>query len=250
MTVSLHTVIRNLAQEFANAVLEAVRSAPLEDLATVAETESAAQEYGRLTDGEIRKLKANGHDPHDLKPKKHASRYDLYKRRRTGKVFVGPKHLPYRTAPDEDTCININDLPRKEKRRFESTEESVEFRITGSANSARDVVQRLNIGGAYYWDKGDKRGTSKILEHAENGIAIRAGRLASPLHERVEQLLERVRRHERLLDGPSGTRELVCVLYVPPTERPAMHFTKEAIRHMSNLGAALDVDLYEVGGSY
>jgi hypothetical protein len=29
-----------------------------------------------------------------------------------------------------------------------------------------------------------------------------------------------------------------------------MHFTKEAIRHMSNLGAALDVDLYEVGGSY
>ena len=46
-----------------------------------------AQQYRRLSKGEIKKLQESGIDPHDLKPKKHSSRYDLFKDRE-GNIYV------------------------------------------------------------------------------------------------------------------------------------------------------------------
>jgi hypothetical protein len=60
----------------------------------------------RLSDGEIKKLQQKGIDPHDLKPKKQGSRYDLFKDE-NGNIEVRPKDG---SGPGVPTGININQL--------------------------------------------------------------------------------------------------------------------------------------------
>ena len=60
----------------------------------------------KLSDGEIKKLKKAGFDPHDLKPRKQGSRYDLFKDR-DGNITVKPKNG---SGPGDSTGININNL--------------------------------------------------------------------------------------------------------------------------------------------
>jgi len=47
--------------------------------------------YRSLSPGEIKKLKRHGHEPHELKPKKHGSKYDLFKCKASGKTAIGRK---------------------------------------------------------------------------------------------------------------------------------------------------------------
>ena len=63
-------------------------------------------QYRRLSRGEIKRLQDCGIDPHDLKPKKHGSRYDLFKDT-DGNIYVMNKDG--RGEPDA-TGININGL--------------------------------------------------------------------------------------------------------------------------------------------
>ncbi|HAS6045562.1 hypothetical protein D8T26_02900 [Vibrio vulnificus] len=56
--------------------------------------------------GEIDKLKGQGVDPHDMKPKKNGSKYDLFKDR-DGNIFVKPKKG---NGPGEFTGFNIYNL--------------------------------------------------------------------------------------------------------------------------------------------
>ncbi|HFQ5191456.1 TPA: RHS repeat-associated core domain-containing protein, partial [Vibrio vulnificus] len=60
----------------------------------------------KLSKGEIDKLKGHGIDPHDLKPKKNGSKYDLFKDR-DGNIFVKPKKG---NGPGEFTGFNIYNL--------------------------------------------------------------------------------------------------------------------------------------------
>ena len=64
------------------------------------------QQYRRLSRGEIKRLQNSGIDPHDLKPKKHGSRYDLFKDK-DGNVYVMNKDG---SGAPEGTGININGL--------------------------------------------------------------------------------------------------------------------------------------------
>jgi len=64
------------------------------------------QQYRRLSRGEIRRLQNRGIDPHDLKPKKHGSRYDLFKDK-DGNISVMNKDG---SGDPDETGININDL--------------------------------------------------------------------------------------------------------------------------------------------
>jgi len=59
-----------------------------------------------LSKGEIKKLKKARIDPHSLKPKKHGSRYVLFKDE-NGNISVFPKNGK---GPGDPTGININDL--------------------------------------------------------------------------------------------------------------------------------------------
>ena len=65
-----------------------------------------AQQYRRLSKGEIKKLQESGIDPHDLKPRKHSSRYDLFKDRE-GNIYVMNKDG---SGQPETTGINIDNL--------------------------------------------------------------------------------------------------------------------------------------------
>lgn len=64
------------------------------------------QQYRRLSRGEIKSLQSSGINPHELKPKKHGSRYDLFKDA-DGNIYVMNKDGG--GEPDA-TGININDL--------------------------------------------------------------------------------------------------------------------------------------------
>jgi len=64
------------------------------------------QQYRRLSRGEIKRLQNSGIEPHDLKPKKHGSRYDLCKDK-DGNIYVMNKDG---SGEPEETGININDL--------------------------------------------------------------------------------------------------------------------------------------------
>ena len=63
-------------------------------------------QYRRLSRGEIKRLQKNGIDPHDLKPKKHGSHYDLFKDK-DGNIYVMNKDGG---GEPEETGINLNDL--------------------------------------------------------------------------------------------------------------------------------------------
>ena len=64
------------------------------------------QQYTRLSRGEIKRLQTSGIDPHDLKPKKHGSRYDLFKDQ-DGNICVMNKDG---SGEPDGTGINLNDL--------------------------------------------------------------------------------------------------------------------------------------------
>ncbi|WP_410017525.1 polymorphic toxin type 33 domain-containing protein [Pseudomonas sp. 6D_7.1_Bac1] len=59
-----------------------------------------------MSPGEIDKLKGAGIDPHELKPAKNGSRYDLFKDK-NGNIKIKPKSG---SGPGEPTGININKL--------------------------------------------------------------------------------------------------------------------------------------------
>jgi len=73
---------------------------------TTEECPDEGKQDKRLSKGEIKKLQENGYDPHDLKPKKDGSKFDLFKDR-NGNIKVKPKNG---SGPGEPTGININDL--------------------------------------------------------------------------------------------------------------------------------------------
>jgi RHS repeat-associated protein len=60
----------------------------------------------KLSNGEIKRLKDNGIDPHSLKPKKNGSKFDLFKDR-NGNIIVKPKNG---SGPGDPTFFNINNF--------------------------------------------------------------------------------------------------------------------------------------------
>ena len=68
--------------------------------------ESDSRDFTRLSRGEIKQLTEAGYHPHDLKPQKHGSRYDIFKDE-YGDLYVMPKDG---SGPGDQLGININDL--------------------------------------------------------------------------------------------------------------------------------------------
>jgi hypothetical protein len=89
--------------EAAQVAEEAAEAA--ESAGTAAEEASESAQMKALTSGDIKKLQANGIDPHDLKPN---SKYDLFKDR-NGDVFVKPKSG---SGPGDPTGINLKELSK------------------------------------------------------------------------------------------------------------------------------------------
>lgn len=67
---------------------------------------STGKQDKKLSKGEIDKLKKGGVDPHDLKPKKEGSKYDLFKNKK-GDIVVKPKDG---TGVGDPTGLNINNF--------------------------------------------------------------------------------------------------------------------------------------------
>lgn len=63
----------------------------------------------RLSKGEIKQLENAGHDVHEMKGGKNASKYDLFKDK-DGNIYVKPKNG---SGPGDPTGVNVNDLGSK-----------------------------------------------------------------------------------------------------------------------------------------
>ncbi|MEN3157786.1 RHS repeat-associated core domain-containing protein, partial [Alkalimonas sp. NCh-2] len=73
---------------------------------TPLDSEKGCPDDKKLSNGEIDKLKDAGFDPHDLKPKKGGSKFDLFKDK-NGNIIVKPKKG---NGPGDPTGLNINNL--------------------------------------------------------------------------------------------------------------------------------------------
>lgn len=67
---------------------------------------SSSRDFQRLSKGEIKTLTKAGYHPHDLKPSKHGSLYDIFKDE-YGDLYVMPKDG---SGPGDPLGMNINDL--------------------------------------------------------------------------------------------------------------------------------------------
>ena len=209
-------------------------------------------DYVVLTGGEIRKLKSNGIDPHELKPR--GSKEDLFKCKPSGKVVVRRKTKYFDPAkgdfvfPDEgeieDTGINIDELPWGARMTIQS--EIIEWRVGGFAQPPADVLQRLAIQAAASWQAGDVRVPQALVRHKENGFRLVADKQIDDFEERVAELISRLYplRHEL---GTLGAHcQLACVFYLGENERPVISFSHSALSRLVEMGASIDVDVYHL----
>jgi uncharacterized protein RhaS with RHS repeats len=87
--------------EAANRLADAIKAANSQH-----DDEVSAKDCKMLSNGEIGKMKAGGEDPHDLKPKKNGSNYDLYKTS-DGDIYVFRKGG---VGTGTSTGLNINNF--------------------------------------------------------------------------------------------------------------------------------------------
>src|SRR5580704_12741679 len=154
-----------------NQVEVALRSLD-EELLKKKEKKKKPCSYRKLNDREIQKLKANCHDPEEIKG--FDPKLDLFKCQGSGKVAVGWKPFHQDDEGDwqpggddfDDTCINIDELPwpTKGKRRAIMDELRIEFRIGGLQRSLDDILEKLPLAPDRVHRKGERRGKT-ILTH-------------------------------------------------------------------------------------
>lgn len=209
-----------------------------------------------LSPGEIKKLKDNEYDPHDLKP--GGSKDDLFKCKPSGKIVVKRKTKYFDpnkgdkggwVHPDEtepvDTGININDLPWKGMASPMQEEVIIQFRVTGFVADPTEVLRDLGVTSvAKKWRVGQPRVPNSLLRHSENGFYLVADRRITDFGERVNKLLDKVYPLRSRLARLKAGCELSCVFYLSGSQRPIIHFPKGALSRLAELGASVDVDVY------
>jgi len=209
-------------------------------------------DYRRLNNGEIDKLKKNGEDPEDIKG--YEPKLDLFKCHGSGKVAVGrkPWHqdddgewVPGGTSYD-DTCINIDVLPWPRKRTKEMDKTIIEFRIGGLTKPIEGVLKKLPIPPDKVHRKGEKRGNT-ILTHKEDWFLYSAGDTKKTGFEKsIATLVDRLHANRQKIQKACGqhSSRLSCIFYFAADDRPLVYFSPESLTKLTDLRAAIDVNLY------
>ena len=121
----------------------------------------------------------------------------------------------------------------------------VHFTLTGTDFEPEAVTAATSLKPAKIWHVGDFIGVSS-RRYDYHGWRIDSGLAETTgMAEQLEALLARLEPARRSLEPFIGTAyaEIGCVIYAYECV-PEMHFSRDALQRVAEIGAEIDIDLY------
>ncbi|MBI5559211.1 MAG: DUF4279 domain-containing protein [Deltaproteobacteria bacterium] len=125
-----------------------------------------------------------------------------------------------------------------------NTETFVSLTIVSSMHRPEDINSLVGVHCDRSWKIGDLRAKTTIKEK-DNGWILNSGlKVKDSLSEHMKALLEKIAPISSKIQTLSSDNyvEISCAIYAK--EPPSLHFEKDTIHRINQLGASLDIDLY------
>ncbi|MEQ1906935.1 MAG: DUF4279 domain-containing protein [Pirellulaceae bacterium] len=122
----------------------------------------------------------------------------------------------------------------------------VRLKITSLKMTSGEIASATGIEFDRHWMAGERRGPTAIIERTNGAILNVMSSENLDIDVQLVQLFDRLRPHQARIRNLSDTCdiEISCVIY--SSSRPALHFSRDIIQSVSELGAGLDIDLYVI----
>jgi len=125
----------------------------------------------------------------------------------------------------------------------------VRLKIISDSLSSEELSTRTGLSFDEVWHVGERRGLTQIVEENNGGIISSGLQENESLEFQIKELLKLVESNVEKIKQLStntmdATVELSCVIY--SDDISALHFDKNTISALSDLGAHLDIDIYEI----
>jgi hypothetical protein len=125
----------------------------------------------------------------------------------------------------------------------------VYLRLLSDNNSPEEISSRIKISSAKSWKQGEKNQTTKML-YQENGWEIKSnlGDEIDVVKKIVDvlSLIEPYKKEINLLKE-NWDVEIACVIYYSEPS-PPLNFDASLLRQIGEVGASLDIDIYNIEG--
>src|SRR4051794_7401239 len=123
-----------------------------------------------------------------------------------------------------------------------------EFDVTSTVLSRHEIECRIGLAPAHSWSIGDVRGRTTIVER-DNGCRYKSKLpVTASLDDHIRDLLGQLRPHAGCIRELAGNCQAIFSLAIYHYSTPALYFDREMIQQFDDLGAAFDIDLYEMAG--
>ena len=123
----------------------------------------------------------------------------------------------------------------------------VRLKVTSTRLTPEQITDAVGILCDHAWRIGEKRGKTIIVEKTNGWVLNSKMPKNAPLESHIEELLGRLVVHADRIRALSEqeTVEVSCVIYA--LSPPALNFDKSVIQRIFQLGASVDIDLYQMG---
>lgn len=124
----------------------------------------------------------------------------------------------------------------------------VYLRLLSSDASLEDLSDLYQIPNSCIWRKGETR-PGTILRHKENGWELKSDLdAAATVAEHVSRIMSLIDPYRSKISELQSNWEtqISCALYYYGDCVPESHFEPRLVNQMSDLGASLDVDVYDL----
>ena len=125
------------------------------------------------------------------------------------------------------------------------TETTASLIVLNSSVTSDDIVKCIGQAPSAMWKKGDRVQRS-VITRKSDGWKIDSTLLRDhPLSEHINEILDRVYPNLCFLKQDGVSRILLsAAIYIYSFDRPPLAIDAEAIGKLAELGAGLDIDLY------
>jgi len=127
-----------------------------------------------------------------------------------------------------------------------STRINVSYRIMGLTDDPAGITSLLGVQPTKTWRSGEQRHPRTTLTHAESGWEWQAALGESEtLADGVDKIIQTFQHASPKLAkiGRGGTKQVYCGLSIYGDDRPEISLSQAQLKGVSELGAALDIDL-------
>lgn len=124
------------------------------------------------------------------------------------------------------------------------TETIVRLKIRSCSQTAGTITQTLRIEPDRAWSIGDLRPHTTIAEPDHGWVRHSGLPRNATLAEHIEELLKTLRPASESIKKLSSTEYVEVSVVIYAASCPTLHIEPLLLQQMSDLGAALDIDLY------